>query len=87
MSTITKEQLLQEVGDFTWFWCSVFFIQTKIGNFHWANPSYEGDNTMTLFNGDIGDFCKFQNVDYGRDKGFHDITNYCGDQFTLVIPV
>lgn len=41
---------------------------------------------MTPFSGDIMDFCKFQNVDYGRDKGFHDIERYCGTEFTLVIP-
>lgn len=86
MTQVTKEQLLGLVGDFTWFWGWDFFIVTSIGNFHWKNPNYQGDNTITSFNGDLEDFCKFMKMDYGRDKGFHEIERYCGDQFTLIVP-
>lgn len=86
MTIITKEQLLDAVGDFTWFWGQTFFISTSLGNFKWSAPSYDGDNIMTPFQGDITDFCKHMNIDYGRDKGVHFIKSYCGDQFTLIIP-
>ena len=83
---ITKENLLQQHGEFTWYWGKDWFIETPIGNFHWQDPDYGGgNNTITLFEGDIDAFRKMLNMDYGRDKGFHEIERYCGNQFDLII--
>lgn len=84
--TIDKERLMKTVGDVTWFWGADFFIETNIGNFHWSDPDYNGDNTIRPFDGTIKDFCKKMNVSHGRDKGKKLISAYCGDKFTLVLP-
>lgn len=81
-----KSQLLQIMGDFTWYWGQDWFIETEIGNFHWKDPDYgSGDNIMTKFDGNIQAFRKFLNVDFGRDKGRHDIERYCGKDFIVVL--
>ena len=82
----TKENLLQLHGDFTWFWGRDWFIETVLGNFHWKDPQYDGDNTMTWFSGTYREFCRQLNIDEGRGKGFKDIKRTCGDQFTLLVP-
>lgn len=82
---VTKELLLEQGGLFTWYFGQDFFIETPIGNFHWKDPDYDGDNTITLFDGDVVKFNTHMRG-FGRDKGYHDIINYCGSEFTLVIP-
>lgn len=83
---ITKELLLETMAHFTWGWGQDFFIETEHGNFHWKSPDYEGANTMTLFEGSYEDWCKKLNIDFGRDKGHHNIERKCGTEFTLIIP-
>ncbi len=85
MSGVTKDKLLTTIGDFTWFWGQDFFIETSYGNFHWKDPDYGGDNTMTLFDGDLDAFGQYLNLDFGRDKGFHEIRHPCGENFTLIL--
>jgi hypothetical protein len=83
---ISKEAIANTVGDFIYMWGMHFFIETSLGNFVWSDPDYQGDNTMTLFNGSYGDYCKQKNIDFGRAKGRHLIGRYCGENFTVVIP-
>ena len=47
--TITKGDLLNLIGDFTWLWNDIFFIETEQGNFVWSDPEYNGDNTIRLY--------------------------------------
>lgn len=84
--SISKEALLDIVGDFTWCWGWDFFISTGFGNYIWRDPSYNGNNTVTKFDGTLDDFYKKCRIDCGRDKGHHIIRNYCGEDWTLVIP-
>lgn len=81
---VTKEQLLSTNGTFTWFFGQDWFIQTDLGNFHWKDPSYQGDNTVAKFEGSYEDFCKFINVDFGRAKGIKMISLKCGEEFELI---
>ena len=81
---VTRSELLNFMGSFTWFWCEVFFIETKEGNFIWSDPGYNGDNTIKPFNGSIFDFQKQYGYDYGRDKGEHQIYKKCGEDIIFV---
>ena len=42
----TKQQLCGMFGEFFYLFGQEFFIKTKIGNFIWSNPSYNGDGSM-----------------------------------------
>lgn len=75
---------LDTVGDFTWFWSDIFFIETTIGNFVWSDPDYNGDNTIKQFDGDIKKFCKEVRYPHGRCKGKHTIGKYCGNQVNII---
>lgn len=81
MTKVTKEQLLNTHGEFTWMFGNQFFIETTIGNFVWSDPSYNGSNTIRPFH---GSYKEYSNGNLGRDKGFHDIERYCGNEFTIV---
>jgi hypothetical protein len=75
--------LLDQIGEFTWFFGDKFFIETSMGNFLWSDPDYNGDNTISSFNGSYKDACKHLRVPFGRDKGTKKIREYCGDQIKL----
>lgn len=81
MSNMTKEKLCGMIGDFTWNFGNKFFIETAEGNFIWSDPDYNGDNTIRKFNGTLQDYF---GDSFGRDKGKHYISDYCGTEFTLV---
>ena len=78
---ITKEELINLEGSFTWDFGQNFLIETAKGNFIWSDPDYQGSNKMIPFNGDYGNWCKHTGVPYGRDKGLHVIKSYCGEDF------
>jgi hypothetical protein len=84
MSGITKEQLLCLVGEFTWMWGMHFFVETPIGNFVWSDPDYNGDNSFKKYDGSYKDYCKQCSLPYGRDKGSHLISDYCGCNISVV---
>jgi hypothetical protein len=69
---------IDDVAEFIWFWDETFFLETKKGNFVWNDPDHGGDNTITPYKGSVGDFCRKINADFGRDKGVHKISEYCG---------
>lgn len=76
-----KEQLMNMSGYFTWDFGQNFFIETPIGNFVWSDPDYYGDNTIRYFNGSIQDYF---GGGFGRRKGRHTISGYCGEDFEFV---
>jgi len=66
--------LLISLGDLE----KTFFLQTDEGNFVWSDPEYNGDNTIVSFDGTYKDWCRKEEIPFGRDKGRHTIENYCG---------
>lgn len=80
---ITREELLGLVGEFTYCWGMTFFIETEKGNFVWKDPSYQGDNTVKIYDGSWNQYREETNLPYGRSKGHHVVGNYCGDQVVL----
>lgn len=78
---MNKEKLMKMIREFTWNFGNQFFIETEEGNFIWSDPSYNGDNTIRKYNGSLEDY--FGNS-FGRDKGKHYISDYCGEDFTFV---
>ena len=78
MENLTKEQVGDLVGDFTWDFDNKFFIKTRKGNFVWSDPGYNGTNILTPFNGGLKEFFK-DSYCYGRAKGTHVIKDYCND--------
>lgn len=76
-----KEKLMNMVGQFTWDFGQNFFIETSIGNFIWSDPDYYGDNTIKSFDGSIKDYF---GKGFGRRKGHHTISEYCGEDFEFV---
>lgn len=84
--SFTKQDLLNSIADFTYFWGADFFVETSFGNFHWKDPDYNGDNSFTLINKDYGQFCNSMNVEFGRSKGFHVVERYCGPDINIIAP-
>lgn len=78
---MTKEKLMNMVGEFTWNFGQQFFIETSEGNFIWNDPDYNGDNTIRKYNGSLQDYF---GKSFGRDKGKHYIKDYCGENFTYI---
>lgn len=76
---MTKNEIENLRGNFSWNFGDELFIETDKGNFVWSDPEYEGDNTLYLFNGSYEDYLKQENISFCRDKGTHLIKNYCGD--------
>ncbi len=74
MKTIT----LDTVAKFTYGFGNVFHLETALGNFEWKDPDYPfGDNTIKPCE-PYKQWCKTQNIPYGRCKGTHTIQDYCG---------
>jgi hypothetical protein len=83
-AAVTKDQLLDEMGDFTWLFGQEFFIETDIGNFLWKDPDYDGDNTIRPYEGGFKDYLVESKMEYGRGKGRKLIRTYCGEDFILI---
>ena len=90
LKVIGKKGLLHEFADFTWYWGVDWFVETRLGNFHWKDPSYGPDesaaNTLTYFDGDIHKFRDLVKMEMGRDKGSRFIVDKCGEDFELILP-
>lgn len=69
---------LDDIAEFTWMWTNIFFLETNKGNYLWSDPDYGGDNTIKKYPGSLEDYCRETNTPYGRDKGKHFISDYCG---------
>lgn len=78
---LTKQEVANLIGDFTWDFGREFFIETNEGNFIWSDPDYGGDNTIRATNETYEQWVSKGN--YGRCKGNHLISSYCGTEFTL----
>lgn len=80
---VTKEQLAETVGEFTWGFANRFHIATAIGNYEWSDPSYpDGDNTIKPCD-PYPEWLDKEGIGCGRDKGNHIIGKYCGPDFVL----
>jgi len=77
---LTKHEVANLVGDFTWDFSCYFFIETNEGNFIWSDPDYQGDNTIKATN---LSYEQWINGSVGRSKGKHIISHYCGEDFSL----
>lgn len=75
---MTREELGNLVGEFTWLFGQEFFIETPKGNFIWSDPDYQGSGQIREYKGGLGRYLKETGVPYGRDKGKHIISEYCG---------
>lgn len=80
---VTKIELQNVVGEFTWLWTDIFFVETFYGNFIWSSPGYGGDNTFTPIAKEYQKYIAEKNLPYGRSKGRHIIKTYCGEDFSL----
>lgn len=78
---MTREDLLELVGDFTWDFGHEFFIETNDGNFIWSDPEYGGNNTIRSTKKSIR---QHFGKSHGRDKGKHYIKDYCGSEVKFV---
>lgn len=76
---MTKEQVSKLIGEFTWDFGNQFFIETNHGNFIWSDPEYGGENTITKTSKTYREWISPQ--PFGRGKGTHVISNYCGKDF------
>ena len=80
---MTKKELADTIGLFTWNFGNKFHIETAFGNFEWSCPDYlGGDNTIRSAK-PYSEWIKDENVPFGRDKGQHRIGDYCGEDFEL----
>ena len=82
---VSKEEFMNCVGDFTYMWGQTFLIETPYGNYIWLDPEYNGDNSMTKFDGNYWKACSYLNIPFGRSKGQHVIKDYCGEDFIIKV--
>lgn len=73
--------LLTDVAEFTWDFGMHFFLETATGNYIWSDPAYGGDNTIKGTNQTYKQFIKGR---FGRSKGKHTISGYCGDKVVII---
>jgi hypothetical protein len=82
--SVDREALLACMAQFTWLWSCEFFVETEHGNFIWKDPEYpNGDNTFTPFDGNLLAYLEKVGLDFGRDKGYHVVARYCGEEIKL----
>lgn len=78
---MTEQEIRSLYGSFTWDFGSNFFIETAKGNFIYNSPSYGGDGIVRATNNTYDEY--FQDL-YGRDKGNHYISDFCGEQVEVI---
>lgn len=77
---------LDDMAEFTWAFGLHFFLEVgEKGNFVWSCPSYGGDNTIIPYAGSWENYQKEYNLEVGRDKGFHTIRDYCGENVKILL--
>jgi len=75
---------LDDMAEFTWSFHNTFFLETVKGNFVWSDPDFIlGDNTIRPFNGTYVDWCRYEGIPFGRNKGKHIIRYYCGNNVVI----
>lgn len=80
---ITREDILNDVAEFSWSFGMQFFVETyKHGNFIWNDPEYNGNNT---FKQTRQTFKEYANGMLFRDKGIRHIKNYCGENIQIIL--
>jgi len=79
---VSKDNFMNMLGKFTWDFGQCFFIETEVGNFVWSDPDYNGDNSIKPFRGTVQDYF---GKGYGRCKGEHIVSCYCGEDFIFEV--
>lgn len=77
---MTKEEVLEVVGEFTWNFGTDFFVETPVGRFVWSSPEYGGTDTLCRYRCTYDEWIA---PDFGRAKGMHTLYAFCGDTFTF----
>jgi hypothetical protein len=75
---------LETIADFTWNYHSEFLLETNNGNYIWSDPDYNGNNTIKKYNGTYKEWCEVNNIPFGREKGVHKISEYCGTDVKFI---
>lgn len=81
---MTREQILELTGYFTWLWDDRFFIETPRGNFIWSDPGYNGSNEIRKIEQTYDAFLAEHDLPFGRCKGTHMIKDYCGSEVQVI---
>lgn len=63
-------------GHFFWSFGEFWFIETEKGNFVWSDCQYNGDGSVSKYNGSLQDWCNENHFDFVRDKGIHNIGEF-----------
>lgn len=74
---MSREEIGNTEGIFTWDFGNQFFIETIKGNFVWSDPEYGGSNLLYETKLTYKEWINFDSGGYGRDKGIHIIKDYC----------
>jgi hypothetical protein len=75
---------LDDCFEFTYCWGHHFHLSGESGNFYWSDPDYPGgDNTIRPC-ASYDQFLDQIGIPFGRDKGFHAIRDYCGNDVEFV---
>lgn len=70
----THDEITDLIGEFTWNFGSLFFIETEFGNLIFDSPEYGGSGELRVTDDSLELFLGPDN--YGRDKGKHRIGDY-----------
>ena len=76
---MTKAELGNLEGEFTWLFGQKVFIETPKGNFIWSAPNYGGSGEIREYEGGFVEYVEESGARRGRIKGKHVISDYCGD--------
>jgi len=76
-----EDLTINDKAIFIWDFGMNFFLQTNKGNFIWRDPNCNGDNTIVKFDGSLKDYF---NGSFGRNKGEHIISDYCGKDVKII---
>lgn len=69
---------LETSGLFTWGFGNKYHVETAIGNYEYSCADYPGGNNTIVPCGTYSEWLKKNNMEFGRDKGWHKIKDYCG---------
>lgn len=80
---MTKEELQELVGEFSWSFNKLYHIKTEVGDFEWSDPEYGGDNSIKSTVSHDKWLLKHK-LRYSRKMGIHRIRCYCGTGFKYI---
>ena len=72
---------LDSIAEFTWDFGQNFILKVDNRFYIWSDPDYNGDNTIRPLK---GTFAEYFRGFFGRDKGTHRISDYCGQDVVIL---